>query len=192
MRDEATINRHLAPYRGLAHFQLRIAQQWFDRGEKTSDVFAKFFFFYTAFNALSFLWKEVDSVGAGDIPQIENLAGRLNGTLWQKLERDFPEPIESFTRRPIERMGKRKISRPSRGEGGEGRRHQRVLADPGADPSEKLKALANVLYIVRCNLTHGSKMIMGDDLNIIQSAVPLLRVLSSRAIAYTKAGFGEP
>lgn len=192
MLDESTIKTHLARYSDLAHFQVRIAQQWFARGEKTSDVFAKFFFFYAAFNALTFLWKKVDRVEGGDIPQIENLVDKLDGAVWQKLARDFAEPIGFFTRRAIERMDKRKRSEPSRGEGREGRGHQRVLADPSADPTEKLKALANILFLVRCNLTHGSKMMMGDDLNIIQNAVPLLRALSSRAISYTKGAFGRP
>jgi len=191
MLDGQTIKAKLAPHSELAHFQMRIAQQWFARGEKTPDVFAQFFFFYAAFNALTFLWKEVDRVQRGDIPQIENLADKLDGTVWQELARDFADPIGFFTRRPIERMDER-TGAPSRGEAREGRRHQRVLANPTAAPSEKLRALANVLYMVRCNLAHGSKMMMGDDLDVIQNAVPLLRALSRRAISRTKADFRRP
>ena len=179
-------------HRELAGFQLGIAQQWFRRGENISDVFAKFFFFYTAFNALYFLWKEIDSVDGRESRQIEHLVDQLNGTVWPELEREFAEPVRFFASRPIERMGDRRDTDPSHGRVTEGRRHQRVLADPSADATEKAKALASVLYIVRCNLAHGNKETMGDDLNIIQNAVPLLRALSSRAIDYTKAAVGGP
>lgn len=188
---------HLTPHQyELAHFQLRIAEQWFERGEKTRDVFAKFFFFYTAFNALFFLWKEVDEVGRGEsnepreTKQIENLLGRLGGALWDELGATLGEPISFFAGRAIERMDKRGGTQPLRGKATEGRKHQRVLADPRVDATEKLKALGNILYLVRCNLAHGSKMVMGDDFDVIENAVPLLQSFSSRAIQYTKGTFG--
>lgn len=191
MLDKST-GKTVSQYRDLAQFQIRVAEQWFNRGEHSSDVFAKFFFFYTAFNALTFLWKQVNGVEGGDIPQIQNLVAQLDGTTWEEVAREFADPMRFFANRPIERMGDRTATDPSHGRVTEGRRHQRVLADPAADNAEKAKALASVLYIVRCNVAHGSKMIMGDDLNVIQNAVPLLRALSSRAIDYTKAAVGVP
>lgn len=176
----------------LTEFQLRIAEGWFKRGEKTSDDFAKFFFFYTALNALTFLWKNADKIEGGEIPQLENLVAKLQGTVWEKLERDCPGRVSFFSLRPIERMSERQGGRSSHGNAREGGKHQRVLADAAASSEEKLKALGNILYLVRCNLAHGSKMTMGDDRPVIENAVPLLRVLSRQAILYTEAQRGQP
>lgn len=48
-------------------------------------------------------------------------------------------------------------------------------------------ALAKILYIVRCNLCHGSKGALGDDMVVIERGTRLLRVLADESIRYTGA-----
>ena len=49
--------------------------------------------------------------------------------------------------------------------------------------------MGGIVYLVRCNLIHGSKTQSGDDQEIIESAVPTLEALVEAAITYTKEKF---
>ena len=180
--------------RELGDFQLKIAKRWFRRGEETADVEAKLFFYYTAFNALFFYWSLVDGLLVSGKPkisehrQIENLVGRLGDKAWDRLCREVEQGIVFFQQRePIQKMDERSPADPREGNPTLGEKHRRVLLDPTAESVDRLIALAKVLYIVRCNLCHGSKGILGDDMAVIGQAVPLLRVLTKEAIRYTGA-----
>jgi hypothetical protein len=48
-------------------------------------------------------------------------------------------------------------------------------------------ALGSILYLVRSNLVHGSKMAAGDDKLVISKAVPALQLLLDRLLRITKA-----
>lgn len=46
----------------LIRFQLKIAERWLKRGDKAKDTFAEFFFYFTGFNAIYFLWRKIDNL----------------------------------------------------------------------------------------------------------------------------------
>jgi hypothetical protein len=67
----------------LAEFQLQIAERWRDRGARTEDPFARFFFYFAGVNALYYLWSKVDDVRRGEqdrppneVKQIEHLLSK--------------------------------------------------------------------------------------------------------------------
>lgn len=180
--------------RELGDFQLKIAKRWFRRGEEIADVEAKLFFYYTGFNALFFYWSLVDGLLVPGKPkisehkQIENLIRRLGDKSWVRLCRDVEQGIAFFQRRePIQKMDERSPDDPREGDPALGEKHRRVLLDPTAESVDRLIALAKILYLVRCNLCHGSKGILGDDMKVIGQAMPLVRMLTEEAIRYTAA-----
>jgi hypothetical protein len=173
--------------RELGHFQLDIAKRWLRRGEDVSDAEAKLFFYYTAFNALFFYWKLVDGVGRSEHRQIENLVRKLGEGSWDRLLSEAPNEVRFFKQRePIQKMDERSPDDPREGDAKLGQQHRSVLMNPGASSLDKLVALAKILYIVRCNLCHGSKGVLGDDRDVIRAATPLLRVLAEEALRYTE------
>lgn len=50
---------------------------------------------------------------------------------------------------------------------------------------DQLVALGRILYLVRCNLVHGSKAEMGDDEQVIEASVDPLKRLLEKAIELT-------
>lgn len=89
-------------------------------------------------------------------------------------------------RRPVERMEQR-LSDPTRGEPREGQRHQRDLASEG-DSVARLNALAQIVYLVRCNLAHGSKSEAGDDREVVAQALHPLRFMLESALRMSEMG----
>lgn len=177
----------------LGRFQLDIARRWFQRGEATADVDAKLFFSYTAFNALFFYWGMVDGLVKREkrVPehvQIENLVKKLDDSLWDRLCKEASSAVSFFVRRdPIQKMDERDPQDPREGNRELGEAHRKTLRDPSRSNPDKLVALTKILYVVRCNLCHGSKGILGDDMTVIEWAVPLLRIITDEAILYTEA-----
>lgn len=179
------------PNTTLAIFQCNIAWRWLNRGDNSGDVFAKFFFYFAGFNALYFLWKEIDDVRnqegnpAGEEKQIHHVIGMIETPTAKKILRQLTEPIKFFLDRgPIQRMDRRIDDCPSEGGKREGAKwHKRLMAE---DPIEKLKALGSILYLIRSNLVHGSKAESGDDKEIINHAVAALRLIFREALSLTR------
>ena len=171
----------------LGQLQLEIARHWFRLAEDIDSVEAQFFFCYTAFNALFFYWRLVDGLkNASEHDQIENLLRRLGDGTWRRLSTEGSTGIGFFVKRPpIEKMDERDDQNPLHGDPRLGERHQRVLRDTGAGELDKLIALGKIIYIVRCNLCHGSKGVIGDDMEVIGRATGLLRLITDEAIRYT-------
>lgn len=167
----------------LAWIQREIAERWLRRGRETGDEFAKFFFYFSGFNALYFLWREIDRLhDANEGKQIENLLRKFDETEASKILTQLLQTVEYFShRRPIERMDRRRGGR-FEGDPREGRKWQRILVD-GLTPVDRLVALGQILYLVRSNLVHGSKLDAGDDLEIIGISVPALECLLGATIA---------
>ena len=95
--------------------------------------------------------------------------------------------VEYFSRRrPIQRMDRR-TAPGLEGDPREGRKWQKVLNE-GRTPINRLVALGYILYLVRSNLVHGSKMDAGDDQEIIEAAVRPMEELVASAISFTEAG----
>lgn len=174
----------------LFDFQTKIARRWQDRGGQTNDPFAQFFFYFAAFNALYFLWKCIDQTGDEQGPnegkQIENLLSKFTeseaGDILGTVEANVTYFLE---RRPIRRMNR---GSPRLGDDSEGRRWQRKLRD-GTSSVVKLNALAQIIYLVRSNLAHGSKVDSGDDKEIIRHSLPPLQIVAARALEKTREKF---
>lgn len=183
-------------WRDLAEFQLHIAERWWDRGARTTDPFAQFFFYFAGVNALYYLWSKVDDVRGGaqerppnEVRQIEHLLNKA-GLSSAKMLASARDCAGYFAdRRPIERMDRRSQGRATVGDEGEGRTARDALQ--GGSDTERLCALGAILYLVRSNLTHGSKMDQGDDQDVVEHAVPGLRAILTWAIGHTRSELGE-
>jgi hypothetical protein len=184
-------------WRDLAEFQLHIAKRWRDRGARTEDLFAQFFFYFAGVNALYYLWSRVDDV-RGRTPdrapnegrQIENLLSKAAPSDSADVLAKARQCAEYFAvRRPIERMGKRSQRRATVGDVAEGRKALDVLRS--GNDTERLHALGRILYLVRSNLAHGSKMDQGDDQDVIKHSVPGLGAILNWAIGHTSSELGR-
>ena len=179
----------------LKTFQCNIAKRWKQRGDASSDIFSKFFFYFAGFNALYFLWSRIDDVRnkqgepAGEEKQIHNLLAKFSRTQAARILELSAGTVTYFTkRRPIQRMDRRNQESPVVGEDAEGRKWRRRLAEEES-PSEKLKALGSILYLIRSNLVHGSKAASGDDEEIITLSVPVLQCIVKESISITERAF---
>ena len=183
-------------WRHLAEFQLHIAERWRDRGVRIEDPFARFFFYFAGVNALYYLWSKMDGVrgGAPDRPQnearqIEHLLSKAGPSAADVLGGAGQCAKYFADRRPIERMDKRSQHRATAGDAGEGRTAREALR--GGCDTERLRALGTILYLVRSNLAHGSKMDQGDDQDVVEHAVPGLGAILNWAIGHTRTELEE-
>lgn len=175
----------------LLVFQTKIARRWHFRAECSSDVFAKFFFYFSGFNALYFAWAKADDLKnsqgreAGESLQIKNQLQKLDSEETKDIVREVTPAIEFFSsRKPIQRMGKRTCDNCLKGEESEGRSARNKLASSSS--VERLVALGKIIYIVRCNLVHGSKAEGGDDEQVIRESVYPLSLLLKKSIEFTE------
>jgi len=172
----------------LIEFQLNIADRWLERGNKTEDVFAKFFFYYTGFNALYFLWSKINNLPeTNEGKHIENMLGKFDEIKCQNILDKLSNSIDYFCKRsPIQRMGRRNIKDQKEGKEDEGRKWKNRLKDQELKASTRINALGQLIYLVRSNLVHGSKAESGDDLEIIKNSMEPLRLLLTEALSVTK------
>jgi hypothetical protein len=186
-----------AQWRDLAEFQLHLAERWLDRGAKSMDAYARFFFYFAGINALYYLWSKVDNVRgrAPDQPpneakQIEHLLGKVTPAQASQLVAAAHASVQFFgARRPIERMDKRSSGRATVGDAREGKKAREVLLQ-GSD-QERVSALGKILYLVRSNLVHGSKMDQGDDEQVITNSVLGLQAILEWGITWTHSELGR-
>lgn len=177
----------LGKYADLINFQLNIAVRWDARGSKTDDVFSKFFFYFAGFNALYFLWKEIDKVKGNEVKQIGNLIGKFRDDQSAETYKIIEPTVEYFCgRQPVQRMDKRKCGGASSGEASEGCVCCDTLLNADATTSEKIKALAQIIYQVRSNLVHGSKSDEGDDENLVELCILPLKTMLKISIDITR------
>jgi hypothetical protein len=173
-------------FQEIIWFQYNIADRWLKRGRNVNDPFAQFFFFYAGFNALYFLWRIIDKVEKGEVHQIDNLVRKLNGDVAERmLESAWPSVAFFIERPPLQRMGERTAKSPYFGETGEGRKWHHRLANTTATPVDRLVALAQILYLVRNNLAHGSKVESGDDEVIVRHAAAALETVLAASVELT-------
>jgi len=180
---------NLQAWDDLIRFQLNIAERWLKRGNETDDIFAKFFFYFTGFNALYFLWKKIDGLDqANEGKHIKNLLKKFEEAKAQEILNNVRTSVNYFCqRRPIQRMDKRNSGRQHTGEESEGRRWRNKLQNNNnLSASERLVAMGQILYLVRSNLVHGSKTESGDDLEIIQMCIEPMRIFLKESILWTR------
>lgn len=172
----------------LIRFQLNVAERWLKRGNEAKDIFAKFFFYFTGFNALYFLWRKIDNLDhTNEGKHIENLLKKFDEEKAQEILEKIRSNVDYFCqRRPIQRMDRRTINNPYVGEESEGRKWKRWLRDKSLSASKRIIAMGQILYVVRSNLVHGSKAESGDDLDIIQTSIEPLRIFLAEATLWTK------
>jgi len=173
----------------LIKFQLNIAERWLQRGNKTEDVFAKFFFYFTGFNALYFLWRKINNLDeTNEGKHIENLLSKFDEIKAQEMLDKVSNSIDYFCkRRPIQRMNKRILKDDHYvGDEEEGRSWKNKLQKKELSASKRIIALGHILYLVRSNLVHGSKTESGDDFEIIKNSIEPLKLLLTEALSWTQ------
>lgn len=173
----------------LHEFQVSVARRWLERADGTSDHFSQFFFLFAAFNALYFMWAETDhplnsdGIAAGEAGQIDHLVRKLDDTVAAALLSAIPDSLAYFVQRPpIQRMDRRLTG--ASGDPDEGAKWRKKLRS--ADAREQVRALARMLYLVRSNMVHGSKVASGDDEVLIIHAVPALRALVGSTVVLSR------
>jgi hypothetical protein len=186
-----TANDDLSQWQDLIYFQANIAQRWLERGKNTGDIFAKFFFYFAGFNALYYLWQKVDDFKKEDgtkyseDKQIEHLLEKIPEANAVEILQIIQGQVSYFiNRRPIQRMDKRKAASPASGDPAEGKKARKALEE-ASTPSESLKALGGILYLVRSNLVHGGKQDNGDDQEVIDCCIVPLEALLQASIELT-------
>jgi hypothetical protein len=179
----------------LIRFQFKIAERWLKRGKKSHDKFAKFFFHFSGFNALYYLWATIEDLKnemgkrPGETRQIENLLKKFNREEAFEILNMLSEDINYFCKRnPIERMDKRDPTNPFDGDPEEGKKWQKLLQER-EDSVDKMVALGEILYIIRSNLFHGSKSESGDDEEIINHSITPLEIILTKVLHLTENKF---
>ena len=148
------------------------------------------FFFVDSMLSI-FLWAEIDDIRnngemAKEYKQIEHFLGKkFSETECSEMLRSLSSEAEYFKERdPIERMGNRNVEDPHRGDPTAGRKWKKVHGEES--PIRQLVALGEIIYLVRCNLVHGSKNVEGDDKKIIEMTIKPLKMLLQKAIEVTR------
>ncbi len=148
-----------AEWADLFEFQRRVAERLLDRGRATGDIHAKFFFFFSGFNALYFLWATVDRKSLSELlhetDQIEHLLQMLD-------ERDCQQVLEAVAE-DVDYLGAK-----------------------GSTHREKLAALGQTLYQLRCKLVQGQERSGGNE-ELIRRSVRPLEMLLAKACEITAA-----
>jgi len=166
-------------------FQLKVAERWLERAEKSLDDYAKFLFYFSGFNALFYLWSKIDRV-EGDSKEINNLLLKFDEATAKRILDQVNLSVLYFcSRGPVARMERRTCNNPTPGSVGEGEKFKRELEAERKTARERLVALAQVIYLVRCNLIHGSR-VPGDDPVTTKICLEPLRVFLKESIEYTR------
>jgi hypothetical protein len=185
-RDENRNN--LWDFDDFIRCQLKIAKRWLQRGNKVKDIFSKFFFYFAGFNAIYFLWGKIDKLNQHkEISHIINLLEKIDEAEAQVILNKVKISIKYFCRRnPIQEMRKRTCESPYEGDKTKGDKCREILQNNKRTASERVIALGEILYLVRCNLVHGSKEISGDDKEIIKKSIDPLKIFLEEAISWTR------
>ncbi len=180
-------------WENLIRVQIEIADRWLNRGRSANDEFAKFFFLFSGFNALYFLWSVIENLRneRGERPnegrQIESLLRKFKEEEASEIIDKLSQGARYFCERnPIQRMDKRSKGNLNEGDPEEGKKWQRQLREDSSS-LDRLGALGEILYLVRSNLVHGSKSVSGDDKEIITASILPLEVFLEKGITMTKS-----
>jgi len=129
---------------------------------------------------------------AGEPKLIDGLVGSLGSAVAKSILSDTEVEAKVtylIERDPLQRMDRRKPNGVT-GNPSEGRRHRERLAKVELEPVERLQALTQILYIVRCNLVHGSKMVEGYDLELLGHCVPPLLAIAQACLTKIREARG--
>ncbi len=121
-----------------------------------------------------------------EVVLLQALVEKLGGELAARIVSQHDEYIRFLLverKRPIHRMDKRSRT-DAVGDPNEGKKYFGWLRDSNAE--KKLKALASVLYLIRSNLVHGSKVASVEDTDLVGRSVPPLRSIAEASLEYTR------
>lgn len=187
MEDGHDSSVSIPDWTDLTGYQLKIAKRWLEKGNEAEDIFARFFFYFSGFNALYFLWRMIDNPGSSEKLHIRNLLRKVDQEKAQEILDRLNVSITYFCERPpIQQMIKRDVNSQKTGEEEEGQKWKTILLDANQSSLERVVALGMILYLVRCNLVHGSKTESGDDRRIIKNSIEPLKVLLEESIHITE------
>lgn len=172
----------------MIRYQLPIAERWLQKGKDTRDIFSKFFFFFAGFNAIYFLWKQIEIPNRkGQENHIENLLSHFDKEKAQEILNTVGESVEYFTeRRSIQQMERRTSDNLCAGNDTKGIEYKKILQKNNNPAKKRIIALGKILYLVRCNLVHGSKEHSGDDKEIIEKSLEPLKLFLEESISWTR------
>jgi len=175
----------------LVSFQLRAAEGWLSRAKQSGDNYGKFLFYFSGFNALFFLWSKIDHVH-GDTNEIKNMLQKFDETKAQQMLDSVRASVEYFTaREPVGRMDNRTCQNPYGSDKREGSKWKTILSDQTRPARDRLVALGEIVYLVRSNLIHGSRVPVHDSEAIPRCLEPL-EVLLEESIELTKQLTSRP
>ena len=185
---------HRAHWGDIANYQLQVLDLWVKLAIEKPPLAFQFVAYFSALNAIYWLWDSIDTAQRalnGDAPlkrselrQIQFLIDQLQRDAVEQLlnNPEISATVEYFvsTRLAIRNMKERQKSQD-----GKSTKWKEELA-ASIEPHPRLKALASILYQVRCNLVHGSKYVTGPDDQLLERCIPALRELARAARDYTE------
>jgi len=173
--------------RELMSFQLIAAKSWLQRAKKSKDVYTRFLLYFSGFNALFLLWSKIDHHDSKhDYEQITNLILKFEESTAQHMLDQSKTSLNYFRKRkPVARMIARTCQEPEKYDESYGRKWKQQLDESNQSAVERLVALGQIIYLVRCNLIHGSKVPEDDELTVSKSLKPL-KLLLENSIKFTK------
>jgi hypothetical protein len=182
------IRNDLYDFDDFIRYQLEIAERWLEKGNKTKEIFSKFFFYFAGFNSIYFLWKTIENPNQkGQENHIENLIKHFDDEKIHKILGKIGESVEYFCeRQPIQQMEKRKKEDFCVGDETKGSKYNTILQNKNNPAKKRIIALGKILYLIRCNLVHGSKEDSGDDEEIIEKSLRPLKIFLDEAISWTR------
>jgi hypothetical protein len=165
-------------YRRVVQDQRRAFSDWIDRAGHPPDVWADFLFVFIGFNSLYFAWSYDASTGEcngeGERDWIHRALRGISESRATEILESASELVSYLRDRgPLQDMRHRVPTQPNSGRiKGRGNLTERLTT---GKPSDRLLALGDTVYWVRCNLVHGGKSIDAENLNLVRLAYrPLL------------------
>ena len=178
-----------AGFAELARYQLDVAETWEKKASELFDPFAKFFFLFSGLNSIYSLWARADALpGIPEDEHIRHLIRQFGDQTAERCLSSLPLGVAYFGHQ-VTLLQMDKWNGDNRGDEEEDRHYREQLQDTALPGTERLAALASILYIVRCNLVHGSKRQQGTDERIVEQAVGPLEVLLAEALPLTRNRF---
>lgn len=175
----------------IVDFQTAAATSWLVAGDQTKHHKLRFISYFTAFNALYWL-QGLFEPQRRESDAIANMVEQLGSTRATELLR-APEVTEFIAylreRGAIRNMDRRNLN-DAKGGTSPGKEHMADLAD-GNDAMARLKSLALVLYLIRCNMVHGSKLASPDEDELVARGNPALLRLVRACLDHTLAVRGS-
>lgn len=172
-----------------------------DGPDEVPTVAFVFVSYFSALNALYWFWSSVaadlartsDEIKELQLPaehvRIAALIDRLDDNAVDRIWRDdeVQRSVAHLHSRATAVRDMRLRELDEEGDKSKGTRDLADMKDDGKLPRDRLKALANTVYRVRCNPVHGSKQMDTTDAALVRAAIVPLRLLLDAAIDFTQA-----